>query len=500
MFCPKCGNELEENARFCGKCGAPVKLRKVAICPGCGNELKKGARFCTRCGTQVESVRLTAPEKQVRETVVRQGTENGNTVIQFELKNVYIEKAVGISGVLPAVYTAILLIYWLIRGIIRMLFGGYTLLYSYSFFPRLVRGISSVTVFVSVIILIASLCIVGLLAYLYFDHRAIPNRMLISSMANAAILMLAAIVYMKTRFGFIVGIIIMLPLTYLGLCIANVIFIRKEGLSGEIDFRIFDDMKFQLAKAEEAPDPSKYTDPNIVEYEKTEEIEELDSYFDGTGLQLLGHVLVLLLITSLTCGIMAPWGLKRIFKWKNDHIVIEGKRLNFNGTAMGVFGKWLKNYVLTAITCGIYSFFAYVDLKKWEVRHTTYLGEENQSESDYIDSYFDGNSFENMGYQILMFVGSLLTCSLLFPYLYAIYYKWHAKHTVIHGNRLFYDGQIGKLYLDFIIIILLSLITCGLYLPWGITRLNRYFYKHTHIDATYRGPEVIVRNVNSQVY
>lgn len=60
MFCKKCGNELKENAKFCGKCGepAPVVLQaeipaaepKQTLCQSCGNPLKDGAKFCNKCG------------------------------------------------------------------------------------------------------------------------------------------------------------------------------------------------------------------------------------------------------------------------------------------------------------------------------------------------------------------------------------------------------------------------------------------------------------------
>ena len=41
VVCPRCGSELREGARFCGKCGAAIKVidEKKRICPVCGKEL-----------------------------------------------------------------------------------------------------------------------------------------------------------------------------------------------------------------------------------------------------------------------------------------------------------------------------------------------------------------------------------------------------------------------------------------------------------------------------
>ena len=30
MYCPKCGNEIEDDAKFCGKCGTLIESRRVA--------------------------------------------------------------------------------------------------------------------------------------------------------------------------------------------------------------------------------------------------------------------------------------------------------------------------------------------------------------------------------------------------------------------------------------------------------------------------------------
>lgn len=46
--CPNCGNENDENQKFCGECGA--KLAQSTKCPNCGNEIPANAKFCGECG------------------------------------------------------------------------------------------------------------------------------------------------------------------------------------------------------------------------------------------------------------------------------------------------------------------------------------------------------------------------------------------------------------------------------------------------------------------
>src|SRR5438034_36773 len=60
MRCPGCGFENATSMRFCGECGAPLKLR----CSSCGFDNAPGIKFCGECGQRVgEAAKLaTAPE------------------------------------------------------------------------------------------------------------------------------------------------------------------------------------------------------------------------------------------------------------------------------------------------------------------------------------------------------------------------------------------------------------------------------------------------------
>lgn len=96
------------------------------------------------------------------------------------------------------------------------------------------------------------------------------------------------------------------------------------------------------------------------------------SHFDGGLLSYIGHSLLAALITMVTFGICAPWGIVLMYRWKTEHTVIEGRRLQFHGTAMGLFGHWIKWFLLTLITLGIYGFWLHIKLEQWKVKHTTF--------------------------------------------------------------------------------------------------------------------------------
>lgn len=65
--CANCGNTLNENQKFCGRCGAPVSSGEPIggnHCTRCGNELNKGAMFCNKCGSPVNSANFPVAAKK----------------------------------------------------------------------------------------------------------------------------------------------------------------------------------------------------------------------------------------------------------------------------------------------------------------------------------------------------------------------------------------------------------------------------------------------------
>lgn len=64
MICSKCGNEVPEGKKFCGKCGNPMGAAAPAsaggvICSKCGAPVTPGKKFCGKCGTPVVSTPST---------------------------------------------------------------------------------------------------------------------------------------------------------------------------------------------------------------------------------------------------------------------------------------------------------------------------------------------------------------------------------------------------------------------------------------------------------
>ena len=58
-YCVACGNQMKDDAKFCGKCG-----RIIPRCPSCGKVIDQKVRFCVYDGTPLpEELTELLPEK-----------------------------------------------------------------------------------------------------------------------------------------------------------------------------------------------------------------------------------------------------------------------------------------------------------------------------------------------------------------------------------------------------------------------------------------------------
>ena len=76
---------------------------------------------------------------------------------------------------------------------------------------------------------------------------------------------------------------------------------------------------------------------------------------------------------------------------------------------------------------------------------------------------------------------TLFTLGICYPWAFCMVYRWEAKHTVINGNRLQFDGTATQLFGKWILWMFLSVITCGIYIFWLNIALKKWKVKHTHM-------------------
>lgn len=97
------------------------------------------------------------------------------------------------------------------------------------------------------------------------------------------------------------------------------------------------------------------------------------SFFDGGLFELIAWSVLGAILTLFSLGLLYPWVLCRLFAWKINHTVIDGRRMAFSGSAVGLFGNWIKWWALTVITLGIYGFWFNIKLEDWKAKHTHFV-------------------------------------------------------------------------------------------------------------------------------
>ena len=81
-------------------------------------------------------------------------------------------------------------------------------------------------------------------------------------------------------------------------------------------------------------------------------------------------------------------------------------------------------------------------------------------------------------------VGTICTLFIAFPFLYCAQQKWKLKNTYVNGRRLTFDGNGAQLIGKWILWILLSLITLGLYAIFAMPlNMQKWRTSHTHVEG-----------------
>ncbi len=203
------------------------------------------------------------------------------------------------------------------------------------------------------------------------------------------------------------------------------------------------------------------------------------SYFDGTGWQLWGYTLVTIIVCMITGGIAAPWMLGKIYEWQIEHTVIDGKRLTFKHNKTYLLGRWKVRMILSVAMSGIYVFVAYIFMTKCGLESILVEG---------ILPMLGGNEASYVGigigyvwYGILS--GYLLVMMFCFLYLRAMekLQGWDTNQQMPNIYGVDFEVDRLGLYKEVFVIVFLTVITFGIYSPWGNVRMLRCVVKHTRL-------------------
>ena len=99
-----------------------------------------------------------------------------------------------------------------------------------------------------------------------------------------------------------------------------------------------------------------------------------------------------------------------------------------------------------------------------------------------MESKFNGGLLGLIGIGILQFLLTLVTLGIGAPWAICLKEAWYAKHTVIDGGQLTFDGTGMQLFGNYIKWFLLTIITLGIYGFWLNIKMKAWVVSHTHIE------------------
>ena len=98
------------------------------------------------------------------------------------------------------------------------------------------------------------------------------------------------------------------------------------------------------------------------------------------------------------------------------------------------------------------------------------------------ESYFDGGVFQWLGWKILGALVTGFTLGICYPFAVNWMYSWEAKHTVIDGRRLKFTGSAGGLFGTWIVCLLLTFVTLGIYYFWVPLKIRKWREANTFFE------------------
>ena len=96
------------------------------------------------------------------------------------------------------------------------------------------------------------------------------------------------------------------------------------------------------------------------------------------------------------------------------------------------------------------------------------------------ESQFTGGLLGLIGINLLQIILTTITLGLGTPWAICMKERWIARHTIIDGRQLMFDGTGSQLFGNFIKWFLLTILTLGIYGFWLDIKMKQWITKHTH--------------------
>ncbi|MCD8309183.1 MAG: DUF898 domain-containing protein [Clostridia bacterium] len=95
-------------------------------------------------------------------------------------------------------------------------------------------------------------------------------------------------------------------------------------------------------------------------------------------------------------------------------------------------------------------------------------------------SYFTGNAAIYLLLLIAVYLGTVFSLFIAYPWLVCAFYRWEAKYTYINGKQTYFDGKGSDLFKKYIKWLLLTIVTLTIYKICLTKNVMMWKAAHTH--------------------
>jgi len=154
----------------------------------------------------------------------------------------------------------------------------------------------------------------------------------------------------------------------------------------------------------------------------------------------------------------------------------------FSGTAWDLFGQVFVSCLLMIVTLGLYSPWFFCRFQRWSAENTNLV----DSQGNKVTMRFTGTGGELVGVYIVGMILTVFTLGIYGFWFMVNMVKFVTDHTegeTPDGQqvKVSFGGTGGDLFGTLFVSCLLMIVTFGFYAPWFFCRMIRWFYSHIQI-------------------
>ena len=157
------------------------------------------------------------------------------------------------------------------------------------------------------------------------------------------------------------------------------------------------------------------------------------------------------------------------------------RKIEFTGSGGSLFVKFLVGGILTGITLGIYLPWFVVNLEKYIMENLTL-----KTESGDVKFQFTGSGGSLFVTYLVGMLLTMITIGIYAPWFMVKLTNWMAantKATAANGSiyNVKFNGGGGSLFGTYLLGVILTSITFGIYAPWFMVNLAKFFLNNMDI-------------------